>query len=559
MVRGKEMIRHCQEMGDLRLRSYDPSRPLDGQIAGAVSVVRDITDRRRAEMELRETEERFRSLAESVPALIWLYDVVADANLFVNRRFCEFAGREASALLGRGYDDLLHPDDVEALRPQFLAAVASGTPFEAEYRFRRHDGQWRWHLARSRPHRDATGAVTQFFGAAIDITDRKHGEEALREANLRLAEQDRRKDEFLAILSHELRNPLAPIRFALPTLRTAAASDAVGTQAVAIVERQSARLRRLIDDLLEVSRVATGKLELRQDRVMLSHVADTAIEAAAPSIAAGQHSLVTTLPEEPLWVRGDADRLTQVVANLLENAARYTPSGGQLELAVSREGAGGVVRVRDNGRGIPADSLETIFTMFHRIDRFDSEAGLGLGLSLARTLVQRHGGTIEARSEGVGRGAEFVIRLPLIERDFEPASSSRSDGDVAGGRPLKVLIVDDNVDLVESSALLVRAFGHDVQTADDGTSAVTAALVYQPDVVLLDLGLPGMSGLDVAVALRRHESTSSTHLVAMTGWGQTEDLRRTQAVGFNTHLTKPVEPDELRQLLARVAAESSPR
>jgi PAS domain S-box-containing protein len=375
---------------------------------------------------------------------------------------------------------------------------------------------------------------------------------ALRRAQDALQEADRRKDEFIALLSHELRNPLAPIRYALPALQSADLLDPA-RRAVEVVERQVAHLTRLMDDLLDASRIVTGKLELQRGDVALGDVINAATEAAGPAVARERHSLRVEVPSEPIWVNGDSTRLAQVVTNLLDNSAKYTPPGGRLEVSASVEGAEAVIRVRDDGYGIPPEALPAVFEMFHQARPGNKAAsGLGIGLALVKRLVELHGGSVEAKSDGVGRGAEFTVRLPIAVR--EPTDVGALAGPRAKGGGLKVLIVDDNADLVEMLSVFVESLGHQVRKALDGPSAVSAAVSFVPHVVLLDLGLPGMTGLEVARALRLHPETAGAHLVALTGWGQREDRRQTEAAGFDDHLTKPTDPDVLERLLNEVAA-----
>jgi CheY-like chemotaxis protein/anti-sigma regulatory factor (Ser/Thr protein kinase) len=313
----------------------------------------------------------------------------------------------------------------------------------------------------------------------------------------------------------------------------------------------------LVDDLLDVSRITRGKIELRQEPVTVGAIVSAAIEAASPAIAAARHSLEVVVPEEPIWLRADRARMGQVLTNLLDNAAKYTPRGGRIRVEAARENGAAIIRVEDNGMGIPSEALPTVFEMFQQVNRPDqSRGGIGIGLALVRQLVDMHNGTVEAHSAGVGHGAEFIVRLP----EADPASAqefvSAATHATTGGRRLKVLVVDDNVDLVEMLAMLVEGLGHDVRKALDGQTAISAAMAYRPDVVLLDLGLPVISGIEVARQLRERPETAHAHLVALTGWGQAEDRARTHEAGFDHHLTKPTDPGTLEQLLCQVARAS---
>ena len=388
----------------------------------------------------------------------------------------------------------------------------------------------------------------RIVGFVMDVSDRCAIEDALREAN-------RRKSEFIAILSHELRNPLAPIVYALPVIERAPLENEAA-RALAVVKRQMSHLERLVDDLLDISRINSGKVELRRERVNLRTLIEAAVESTAPLFEAARHRLEVSLPDRPVWLDADPHRLAQALTNLLSNAARYTPRGGRVRLLASRDDGRATVRVQDNGIGIAPNLMPRIFEMFHQIDKPEGlQGGLGIGLALARSLIVMHGGTIEAHSEGPGRGAEFVVTLPVAPSAAVPPPEPAAEPVPAV--PLKVLIVDDNADLVEVLATLLTAEGHDVRKALDGPSALAAARVHRPDVVLLDLGLPMMSGVEVAQRLRARPETRGTHLVALTGWGQDEDLQRTREAGFDDHLTKPTDPQTLLRLLNEISRKRS--
>ncbi len=510
----------------------------------------DITERKRAEAQAVQGQRTFIDLVERAPFGIYIVDARFRI-AHMNAGSQEGAFRNVRPVIGRDFSEAMHilwPEQVAAgIIAAFRHTLETGEPYYAPSFFNpRHDVQavegYEWELHRMTLPDGQYGVVCYYF----DSTKLREAEQSLREA-------DRRKDEFIALLSHELRNPLAPIRYALPVLQGASPSDSV-RRAVGVVERQVAHLTHLVDDLLDVSRFTTGKLELRRDRVALGTVVKAAVEFAAPAMAAGQHSLHIVTPEEPVWVYGDAVRLSQITANLLDNAAKYTPSGGRLELVVECEGQEAIIRVRDNGMGIPPDALDTVFEMFHQVERPDKvQGGLGIGLGLVKKLVEMHGGRVGVQSAGVAQGSEFTVRLPLADQvEPEPVEHASADPARGEGR-LKVLVVDDNADLVEMLSIVVESFGHDVQKAYDGASALSAAAFYRPDVVLLDLGLPDMSGLDVARELRRRAETATTHLVALTGWGADEDRQQTRLAGFDRHLTKPTDPETLRRLLTEVS------
>jgi PAS domain S-box-containing protein len=389
-----------------------------------------------------------------------------------------------------------------------------------------------------------------------DITERKQFERQLEEQVRNIAQADRLKSDFLAILSHELRNPLAAVRYALPQIDKAPLDDPA-RQALAVIRRQLNQVGRLVDDLLDLTRISTGKIALHREAVTLDSIITAAIDSASPALHGARHEFEVVTSDEPLWVDVDPDRVTQVISNLLMNAAKYTPRGGQITLEASRQIDQAVVRVIDNGMGIAEDQLPRLFDMFMQVNAPEkSQGGLGIGLTVAKRLVQLHGGSIEAHSGGTGRGTEFVVRLPLASAPDPARAEQREPSLFPPVRRLKVLVVDDNPDLVQMLALTVEGMGHEVRKALDGRTGLSAALSYRPDVVLLDLGLPIVSGLDVARELRQHESMAHTRLVALTGRGQEEDRQRTAQAGFDYHLIKPASPEELERLLAGLAADS---
>ena len=374
----------------------------------------------------------------------------------------------------------------------------------------------------------------------------------LRAANQLLAESDRRKDEFLAMLAHELRNPLAPIRNAVELMRLRGPDEPDLQWARDVIERQVQHLTHLVDDLLEVSRITRGKVNLQKEPVNVAGIMTRALETSRPLIEARHQRLTVSYPPQPAWVEGDPLRLAQVLANLLNNAAKYTPERGQIHVSAGQEDDSLVFRVRDSGIGIPADMLPKIFDIFvqvdHSLDR--SEGGLGIGLTLVRTLVEMHGGTVQATSAGPGCGSEFTVRLPLLERTHEQASR---DGE-ATRRPVpacsrRVLVVDDNRDAADSLAMVLKLTGHQVLAAHDGPSALAVAAKFQPEIVLLDIGLPGMDGYAVARRLREAAGGANLVIIALTGYGQDEDRRRSQEAGIDHHLVKPVKPSYLEPLL----------
>jgi signal transduction histidine kinase len=414
----------------------------------------------------------------------------------------------------------------------------------------------RWEMERlraeaERERRNAELLAQKNEELARTVTERERAEAALRDA-------DRRKDEFLAMLAHELRNPLAPVLNALHIMRLRGVPDPELEQARQTAERQVRTMARLIDDLLDVSRISRGKIQLRKEPVDLATVVARAVESSRTLVEERRHRLEVALPDDPVWLEADPTRLEQILTNLLTNAAKYTEPGGLIRLAARVEGDEVILSVTDNGIGIPPEKLETIFDMFMQVDRSLASAtqwGLGIGLALVRSLVQMHGGRVYARSDGPGRGSEFVVHLPRIAAPV-PAPQGLpgppAPAEVNGGRPLRLLVVDDNQDAASSLALLLSLKGHTVALAHDGPSALEAARTGRPQVVILDIALPGMDGYEVARRLRAEEATRDAVLVAMTGYGQEDDHRRSRQAGFNHHLVKPVDFAELQQLFAEV-------
>ncbi len=503
-----------------------------------------------AERGMRERSERIRELADTMPALLWVGDA-GSACTFVNQEWLSFTGCDRQALLGSGWLRSIHPDDRGHVRDTLVTAAGRQEAFTAFYRLRYRDGTWRWMIHRGRPTFGRDGELTGYLGSLMDITEEKLAEEALREA-------DRRKDEFLATLAHELRNPLAPIRNAVQILRLKDAPEAMRANARDMIDRQARNLARLVDDLLDVSRITLGRLLLQTKETELSEVIENAVEASRPYVEGSRHTLSVELPTEPVYVDADATRLAQVFINLLNNAAKYTPPGGHISLAAAQEDETVVVRVSDTGIGITPEALPRIFDIFERLDHSveRAQAGLGIGLSLARHLVELHGGHIEAHSEGLGRGSEFTVTLPVCIGSAGAATSREAErtGEAAQERVLRILIVEDNVDTAESISHLLRAAGHETYIAHDGLQAIEVSARLDPDIVILNIGLPGMNGYEVARAIRGRRDREQPRIIALTGWGRDEDKRRATEAGFDQHLTKPVDPVVLRRLVEQVDA-----
>jgi signal transduction histidine kinase/CheY-like chemotaxis protein len=432
-------------------------------------------------------------------------------------------------------------------------ALRNGQEYNArEIVVERPDGSRVTALAHANPLRDEGGRLCGAVNVLIDISERKVAEEVLRTTN-------RYKDEFLATLAHELRNPLAPLRNAIQILNLRVPASPDTTSALSVIDRQMKQMTRLIDDLMDLSRITRDKLELQKKHVKLADVVHVALETSQPLIEAGGHRFTLQMPGEPITLEADAPRLTQVVSNLLNNAAKFTPRGGHITLRVEREGDEAVLRVRDTGIGIPPETLPLIFEMFtqadHTLER--TRGGLGVGLTLVRRLVELHGGAVEASSEGRNLGAEFVIRLPAGRKPSTRARSDSASDREAPSMSLRILVVDDNVDSAATMAELLAMYGHDVRTAFDGLQALDEMDAFKPDVVVLDIGMPKMNGYTVAKRIRERKDVPQPLLIAVTGWGQDEDRMRSKAAGFDHHLVKPVDPSDLVALLcARPAGQT---
>jgi CheY-like chemotaxis protein len=399
---------------------------------------------------------------------------------------------------------------------------------------------------------DAEGEVVEWFGTASDITPRKEAEEALNLIAIELADADRRKNEFLAMLAHELRNPLAPISNALHIMRRTENSNVAVQSASAMMERQIGQMVRLVDDLLDVSRISRGNIALRKEHVNLAFAVQHAVEAAQPFCSLMEHELTISLPQQPVYLNADPTRLTQIIGNLLHNACKFTDKGGRIALVVEREGNEAVIRVSDSGMGIAAEQFPRIFELFAQIDTAleRSRGGLGIGLSLVKRLVEMHHGTVQVRSAGVNEGSEFVVRLPLLADVPEQTLPEPVPAEPALG--CRILVVDDNRDAATSLAELLQLCGHETHIAYDGLEAVQMAQNFRPDAVLLDIGLPKLNGFEVAHKIRQQDWGKDVMLVALTGWGQDEDRRMSTEAGFNAHLVKPADPVALMELLARM-------
>jgi len=529
------------------------SREQSGAVRQIIGTAIDITDRKQAEEALRESEERLELALRGAELGTWNWNMQTNEVIY-NRRWAEMLGyapEEVEPHLST-WERLVHLED----KPRVLAAIeahAKGhTPlFSLEHRLRAKDGSWKWILTSGKAiARDYEGRPTGVAGIHLDITARKEAEETLHEIG-------RRKDEFFAMLGHELRNPLAAIRHALELCNSDEKHETF-LWAKGVLERQSTHLSRLVDDLLDVSRIARGKIELRKRQVDLATVLDEAVEATRPLILERRHKLTISYEHNVLWVDGDPSRLEQIIANLLNNAAKYTQPEGSIWLEARRpkEGEEGsaqdeiLISVRDTGAGIALEKIDHMFELFVQGERSlaRGEGGLGLGLSIVRTLTELHGGYVTAQSEGLGLGSTFVVHLPAAPAPESPELRERTSGS-ALTIPHRVLVVDDHTDVAQALARLLKRQGHTVEIANDGIVACEKAHTFAPDVVLLDIGLPGMNGYDVARHLRQHQCCFDALIIALTGYGQEADRRRALEAGFDDHLVKPVDFDRLKHLI----------
>jgi PAS domain S-box-containing protein len=521
----------------------------NGQPIRIMGVNMEITDRKRAEEALRASEQRWRTMADSLPILVWT-DLPNGQCDWLSSQWGAYTGIPESELLGlRWLDTVLHPDDRERTLACWTTACADEGDYDLEYRIRRYDGEYHWFKTRGVPIRNEQGHIVYWFGTCSDIEEHKRIEGALRDA-------DRRKDEFLATLAHELRNPLAPIRNSLQILKMPGVDSAIAEQTKEMMERQVHHLVRLVDDLMDVSRVMRGRIDLRKEQVELATVVARAVETIKPLIEDRAHYLDVSMSNEPLLLNVDPVRMSQVIGNLLANAAKYTEVGGHIWVQSERVDGQAVLKVRDDGIGIAPNVLPHVFELFVQGEHAatKSQGGLGIGLTLVKNLVEMHGGTVEAISAGLGCGCEFVIKVPVaaIEQLKLNEESSRLPERRVPRPGHRLLVVDDNMDAAVSLAMLLRLNGHEVRIAHDGPSALDVISEYVPDVIFLDIGMPGMDGYEVARRIRKKPGMENRVLVALTGWGQQEDRRRTKEAGFDHHLVKPAEPTVVEELLVRL-------
>lgn len=528
-----------------------PEFGADGSVDFVLGVTREVTETRAAESATLASEARLQIALSAASAGAWAWHILTGQVTWSPETYALYGYELADGMpLRADWEARIHPDDRTLRNSAVTAALEGRAPeFRSEFRVVHPDQGTRWLLGVGKVEFGPMGEPIQMAGINLDITERKLLEQELLRG-------DERKDEFLATLAHELRNPLAPIRNALQLMNISPAGGPAASKARDIIERQLGHMVRLVDDLMDVSRINSGRIELQQARLPVQAVLEHALETSVPFVEAGAHTLTVTVPDEPVWVYGDLTRLVQVVANLLNNAAKYTPSGGRISLSMRVEDGDTVITVSDNGSGMSADLLPKVFDMFIQEagNRERAQGGLGIGLSLARKLLAMHGGSITAESPGLGFGSTFVVRLPSADIAATPETDDVPPGGTLAPQKAgrRVLVVDDNVDGAESLTMLLDMFGHQARAVHDGPAALTAADSFRPDVVFLDIGLPGMNGYEVAKRLRSEPALESIVLIALTGWGSEDDRRKSKEAGFDHHLVKPVDAGQVRRLLDRM-------
>ena len=507
-----------------------------GRAVRMVGTVEDVTERTLAEANLRASEERFRELANNIDQLVWTCDRLGLATWY-NDRWFEYTGGTLADMRADGWKKVHHPAHIERVITRLQRHLETGQPWEDTFPLRGKDGQYRWFLSRAIPIRDESGRVIRWFGTNTDVTEQRRLQDALED-------NDRRKDEFLAMLAHELRNPVAPIVSAAEALEGLLSPDGKESTLVRVIQRQSTHLARLLDDLLDIGRITQGRIVLQRERMPLRACIDLAIETTQPMFRERGYRLKVTHASQSLAVDGDQVRLAQCVTNLLSNAAKYTAPGGEIRVRSCPDGNDAMIEVIDTGIGISAEFLPKVFDLFAQADTSldRSEGGLGVGLSVCRRLVEMHGGTVMAHSAGLGHGATFTIRLPLVREPVQAPTILPETLKVSH----RVMIVDDNQDAADVIALLLQIEGHQTLVVYSSEDALAGVVAFHPDVVLLDIGLPKLDGYEVARRMKR--IVPSARLIAVSGYGQREDKKRSSDAGFEAHLVKPVDLPTLKKL-----------
>jgi PAS domain S-box-containing protein len=546
----ESMASVARQIVEKRDYSFRAAKQTDDEIGVVVDAFNSMLDEVQSHSRALETSEKlYRAIGESINYGVWVTDAEGRV-IYMSDSFLKLVGLTQQQVADEGWGSVLHPDDLEDTMVAWRECARAGTMWYREHRYLGVDGKVHSILAQGVPIRDDAGRIQRWAGINLDISRLKNTERALIEA-------DRRKDEFLATLAHELRNPLAPIRNAVRILDSDAADERQRKWGREVIARQVHRMSLLLDDLLDVSRITRNQLELKRDYVDLKSVVSVAVETARPLMDAKKHKLTVSLPPENVKLEADPLRLSQVIGNLLTNAAKYTDPEGNIGLSARIQNAELVISIKDDGIGLNPEVIPGLFTMFSQvnsaIDR--AEGGLGIGLSLVKGLVALHGGRVEAKSEGLGKGSEFIVILPhkvlasagkVVEETTDGAANANA---VRRGC---VLVVDDNRDAAESLSLVLGFAGYEVMTAFNGMDALETGSRERPQAALIDIGMPGMSGHEVARRIRLEAWGKHAVLIALTGWGQDQDKQNAIAAGFNEHMTKPVEPAEVEKLLEQL-------
>jgi PAS domain S-box-containing protein len=526
---------------------------LEGSKDEGIACVLDISESKKVQLALQESESQFRMLAENIPQLAWMAH--SDGSIFwFNNRWFEYTGTTLEEMQGWGWTKAHHPDYIGAVSAKYHRHIVERQiTWEDTFPLRSANGEYRWFLSRAVPIRDPNGKIVRWFGTNTDVTDQRHAEQALQEDN-------RRKDDFLAMLAHELRNPLAPISTAAQLLKMASYDEGSIRRSSDIIIRQVQHMTDLVDDLLDVSRVTRGLVAIEKDKVDIKTVINGAVEQARPLIESRRHMLTIRLPSGNAQVLGDRTRLTQVLTNLLNNAAKYTPQGGEIQLAMEMQDKEVKIVVADNGTGIDASLLPHIFDLFTQAERTPdrSQGGLGLGLALVKSIATLHGGSISAKSEGLGKGSRFTLSLPILESAETEGKADQPPEASDEGRhalpSMRIQIVDDNPDAAESLAAVLRTQGHQVSVQENARTALEEAVMLQPQIFILDIGLPDMDGYELCRRLHKLPASEHACFVALTGYGQAHDKVLAKAAGFDHYFVKPMDMNALQKVLAAHSA-----
>ncbi len=519
---------------------------------GVVCYFVDVGARVLAEESSKQNSARLRFVLDSMPQKI--LTATADGLIdYFNPQWSEFTGVSFDEVEGWLWQRFVHPDDLAETERLWTHSIRTGESYVQEHRIRQADGEYCWHLSRMQAFRDADGQILMWIGSNTDIHEQRQTTNELRRYADELSEADRRKNEFLAMVAHELRNPLAPIRNAVQVLQMANGNEEAVQLAAAVLDRQVGQMVRLVEDLLDVNRFSLGKIVLRSKLIELASVVHHAVEAVEPIRRTKDQVLLVNLPPEPIFLYADPTRLTQVFENLLTNACKFTAQRGQIALSATASDGAVSITIQDNGIGLTADETERVFTLFTQADSSSvrSSGGLGIGLSLVKNLVTLHGGTVHAQSAGLGHGSKFTVHLPNVV-DVPPKALAVGKGRLQSKTTARrILVVDDNRDSAQSLAVLLDWFGNETHVAFDGMDAVEAASSFRPDIVLLDIGLPKISGYEACRRIRASERGRDIVLIALTGMGEEADRQRALDAGFNDHIVKPVAYADLDRILSQ--------